>query len=242
MDWRVGEAFKTNGLLGCNGWCQRQWCEALDLDLCASGMPEELIIGLEDQLWLPAGSDSIINNYLVWEKQGSTSDFCVDLTNENLTDGNQDIRLKFGTATRTTTIKNGTTLLAVTNPKSFVISLEKNPSLYVAASAPTANPPVVIEPCTPDSSSQTWSDSTNTGQISIFDNLCMAFTGSLNSGDKVILTPCVGNANEWGTGGGVLDLTDENKTSGDQLQIWISAIFTGTTENTNQEWIVTDTF
>ena len=69
---------------------------------------------------------------------------------------------------------------------SFVISLKKEPSLCVAASANAVNASVVIDTCSPKAVNQTWSDPSNNGQVVIFDNLCITASGELiNNGTKI---------------------------------------------------------
>ncbi|KAF7351875.1 hypothetical protein MVEN_01149000 [Mycena venus] len=153
---------------------------------------------------------------LVWSGKNK----CLDVTNGNITDGNQ-----------------------------------KNPALCVAASASTANATVVIEPCSPGSALQTWSDPAGRGNAMLGDNLCMT-PGSITAGTKLVLAPCVASnaAQQLDHETGVidnravsdfafvLDLADGNETPGSQLQIRTGPIFNGTTNNINQNWIVTDTF
>ncbi|KAJ6532355.1 ricin B lectin domain-containing protein [Mycena capillaripes] len=198
--------------------------------------------GNTNQMWVPAlGS-------LVW----SGKDKCLDVTNGNITDGNQ-IQIWDCDSSNKNQLWNS---IAVTTPKSFAISSKKNPALCVAASARAANATVVIEPCSPGSALQTWSDPTGRGNVMLGDNLCMSPAGSIGAGTKLVLAPCVaGNsAQEWNHETGVidnfavsdfafvLDLTDGNETPGSQLQIWSGPIFNGTTSNLNQNWIVTNTF
>ncbi|KAJ6585663.1 ricin B lectin domain-containing protein [Mycena capillaripes] len=199
--------------------------------------------GNTNQMWISAGS---ADSTITW----SGTNKCIDVTNGNVTDGNQ-IQIWDCDSTNQNQQWNA---IGVTNPKSFVISLKKNPALCVAASANAANASVVIEPCSPGSASQTWTDPTNTGNVAIFNNLCMTPAGSVNDGTKLILSPCVANdgAQEWSHETGVinnhalakwvLDLTNGDETPGNQLQTWIGSIFTGTTDDTNQDWIVTETF
>ncbi|KAJ7858984.1 ricin B lectin domain-containing protein [Mycena leptocephala] len=198
--------------------------------------------GNTNQMWIPAlGS-------LTW----SGNNKCTDVTNGNVTDGNQ-IQIWDCDSSNRNQIWNN---IAVTTPKSFAISPKKNPALCVAASASAANATVVIEPCSPGSALQTWSDPTGRGNVMLGDNLCMSPAGSISPGTKLVLSPCVGNnlAQQWGHETGVidnravtdfafvLDLTDGNETPGNQLQIWSGPIFNGTTNNINQNWIVTDSF
>ncbi|KAJ7704882.1 hypothetical protein B0H17DRAFT_1193375 [Mycena rosella] len=143
--------------------------------------------------------------------------------------------------------------LGVTTPKSFVLSL-KDPALCVTASANAANASVVIEPCSPGSVSQTCSDPANSGQVVIFENLCMSPATHVNDGTKIILASCdpADAAQDWGHGTGIinngnipkscLDLTNGDETPGNQLQTWTCTILTSTTDNTNQDWIETPTF
>ncbi|KAJ6530922.1 ricin B lectin domain-containing protein [Mycena vulgaris] len=197
--------------------------------------------GNTNQMWIPV-SDSAIT----WSGKNK----CVDLTDGNIADGNQ-VQIWDCDVNNSNQKWNA---VPVTTPTSFVISLKKNPSLCVAPSANAANASVVIEPCSAGSATQTWSDPRNSNQIVIFDNLCMSPATHINDGTKLILSPCITDnaAQEWSHETGVinnrnipkscLDLTDGNETSGNQLQIWTCSQFTGTTDNTNQDWIVTDTF
>lgn len=89
----------------------------------------------------------------------------------------------------------------------FVISLKKNPSLCIAASASAVNATVVIEPCSPGSELQTWSDPTNSGNIMLGDNLCITPAGNINDGTKLILSPCLADnvSQEWSHETGVIN-------------------------------------
>ncbi|KAJ7858979.1 ricin B lectin domain-containing protein [Mycena leptocephala] len=195
--------------------------------------------GNTNQMWIPfLGS-------LAWSGKNK----CIDVTNGNATDGNQ-IQIWDCDSSNRNQIWNN---IAVTTPKSY-----KNPELCVAASASTANATVVIEPCSPGSALQTWSDPTGRGNVMLGDNLCMSPAGSISAGTKPVPSPCAANnvAQQWDhwheTGvidnravsdfAFVLDLTDGNLTPGNQLQIWTGPIFDGTTNNINQNWIVTDSF
>ncbi|KAJ7133399.1 hypothetical protein C8R44DRAFT_977567 [Mycena epipterygia] len=102
----------------------------------------------------------------------------------------------------------------------------------------------------PGSAAQTWSDPSHSGQVVIYDNLCMSPAANVNDGVKIILSPCVpGNAAQgWSHETGIinnhnlpkecLDLTDGVETPGNQA----CDLLVGTGDNTNQDWIVTDTF
>ncbi|KAJ7916052.1 ricin B lectin domain-containing protein [Mycena leptocephala] len=199
--------------------------------------------GNTNQMWIPA-----LIGTLTWSGKNK----CIDVTNGNATDGNQ-IQIWDCNSSNSNQLWSN---IAVTTPKSFTISPKKNPALCVAASASAANATVVIEPCSPGSALQTWSDPTGRGNVMLDDNLCMSPAGSISSGTKLILSPCVANnlAQQWGHETGVidnravtdfafvLDLTDGNETPGNQLQIWTGPIFNGMTNNINQNWIVTDSF
>ncbi|KAJ7138235.1 hypothetical protein C8R44DRAFT_868553 [Mycena epipterygia] len=72
-------------------------------------------------------------------------------------------------------------------PRRFVISLKKDLSHCIAASASTAGAPVVVELC----AAQTWSDPTNDGHITIFSNLCITPAATAITGDtKLVLAAC----------------------------------------------------
>ncbi|KAJ7490745.1 ricin B lectin domain-containing protein [Mycena latifolia] len=197
--------------------------------------------GNTNQMWIPV-SDSAIT----WSGKNK----CVDLTNGNTTDGNQ-VQIWDCDASNNNQKWNA---VPVTTPISFVISLKKNPSLCVAASANAVNASVVIEPCSASSAAQTWSDLANANQVVIFDNLCMSPATNINDGTKLILSPCIPNdaAQQWSHETGLinnrnvpkscLDLTNGDETPENQLQIWTCTLLTSTTDNTNQDWIVTDTF
>ncbi|KAJ7621986.1 ricin B lectin domain-containing protein [Mycena polygramma] len=209
----------------------------LQIWTCASGNT--------NQLWTSSGSADAT---ITWTGQNK----CLDVTNGDITDGNP-IQIWDCDSTNDNQEWNA---IAVTEPTSFVISLKKNPSLCIAASANAVNASVVIEPCSPGSASQTWSDPTNDWHVAIFDNLCLSTAGNVqvNDGTKLVLQPCVANngAQEWSHQTGlinnrafaqlVIDLTNGDETPGNQLQTWEAYIFTGPGDDTNQDWIVTETF
>ncbi|KAJ7705844.1 hypothetical protein B0H16DRAFT_1826368 [Mycena metata] len=148
-------------------------------------------------------------------------------------------------------------VLAVTEPTSFTVSLKKDTSLCIAASSNATNAAVIVDTCKPGSVLQTWSDPKNTGQIVIADNQCITLKSSTaNDGTKLILSPCVEDSvvifQLWGHQTGVLnsqaaaksciDLTNGVETPGNQLQLWGCWVFTTNVDNTNQDWIVNNTF
>ncbi|KAF7333729.1 hypothetical protein MVEN_02329300 [Mycena venus] len=147
-------------------------------------------------------------------------------------------------------------------PKSFTITPKSTTSLCIAASSATLNASVILSPCTSDSSSanfalQHWQDATAIGQMMIptpTQQLCVAPMGSTAfSGTKLVLQVCDSQspAQLWSHGTGnivnaltehdCLDLTDGNAVAGTQLQIWGCEFFAGV-DDTNQDWIETDTF
>ncbi|KAJ7728575.1 ricin B lectin domain-containing protein [Mycena maculata] len=196
---------------------------------------------LEDQMWIPIPDQSI-----TWYNENK----CVDLTNGNLTDGN---RVQIWDCDDENDNQKWNSF-AITTPTSFVISLKKDTSLCVAASANAVGAPVVIDDCSPGSAAQTFSDPTQSGQMVIYDNLCVTPASNDNDGVPLILSPCVTGdaAQDWSHETGLitngndpkicLDLTNSDETPGNQLQIWTCTLLTSTTDNTNQDWIVTDTF
>ncbi|KAJ7778396.1 ricin B lectin domain-containing protein [Mycena metata] len=198
--------------------------------------------GNTNQLWVPTGSDNIIT----WS--GTTK--CIDVTNGDLTDGNQ-VQIWDCDST------NGNQKFlanAVTSPTAFTIASKLAPSLCIAASANAGNASVVVANCDATSAAQKWSDPKNNGQMIIYDNLCVTLaTGPLvspSNGVKLVLQTCVANAEpqRWGhrTGqiinfnikGECIDLTGGVTTPGNQLQTWDCS----TTDNLNQDWVVTNTF
>ncbi|KAF7364653.1 hypothetical protein MVEN_00334800 [Mycena venus] len=211
----------------------------LQIWTCASGNT--------NQLWLPAGQD----NTITWAGKNK----CVDLTNGNVVDGNQ-IQIWDCDAQNDNQKWNH---VALTQPKSFSISLKKNPSLCVAGSSSTAGAPVVIDTCNPGSTTQTFTDpKNNSNGLMMMFGMCVSLNSNVpSSGDKLVLAPCITNnsTQEWNHENEVLvknlalphlclDLTDGNTTPGNQLQVWdcSSEASTGAFENTNQEWVVNNTF
>ncbi|KAJ7728573.1 ricin B lectin domain-containing protein [Mycena maculata] len=201
--------------------------------------------GNTNQMWL-RGDQTI-----TW----SGEDKCVDLTNGDLADGNQVQIWECDPENNNDNQKWQSS--AITTPTSFVISLKKDPSLCVAASGNAIGAPVVIDDCSPGSAAQTFSDPTQSGQMVIYDNLCVSpASNSPADGVLLVLSTCVaGNvAQEWRLDSGTplitnvnepkmcLDLTNSVETPGNQLQVWGCTELTSTTDNTNQDWIVTDAF
>ncbi|KAJ7028405.1 hypothetical protein C8F04DRAFT_1119215 [Mycena alexandri] len=204
-------------------------------------------IVFEDQMWLPSGGEATI-------KWPGTSK-CVDLTNSDLADGNQ---IQIWDCDETLSNPNQIwNVLAVTEPKSFTVSLKKDTSLCITASSNATNAAVVVDTCKPGSVLQTWSDPKNNGQIALADNQCITLDGSIaNDGTKLILSPCVESSVDifqlWSHQTGVLnsgaaaksciDLTNGVETPANQLQLWTCWLFTTEVDNTNQDWIVNNTF
>ncbi|KAJ7307922.1 hypothetical protein DFH08DRAFT_824006 [Mycena albidolilacea] len=180
----------------------------LQIRTCAAENTKWLIIS-KDQKWVSAlGS-------LAW----SGKDKCLNVTNGNITDGNQ--------------IWNS---IVVTTPKLFAILLKKNPVLCVAAStwsnptgrgnimlgdnlcmsplgSITAGTKCVLMPCVASNTAQQWDH-----EMGVIDNCAML--------DFAL----------------VLNVANGSETTGSQPQIWTGLIFNGVTNNINQNWIVTDTF
>jgi len=194
-----------------------------------------------NQRWIPVSGSTI-----TWFGENK----CVDLTDGNLTDGNQ-AQIWDCDVNNSNQKWNP---IAVTTPKTFSIALRRDPSLCVAASANAANASVVVKICNPADPAQTWSDPQKTGQVVVFGSLCMSPAGSVNDGTKLVALPCAaGNAaQQWSHETGIinnhnspkscLDLTDSVDISGTQLQTWTCSLLTSTVDNTNQDWVVTDTF
>jgi len=197
--------------------------------------------GNTNQMWVPVSDQSI-----TWSGQ----DKCVDLTNGDLTNGNQ-VQIWDCSAQNDNQKWNA---VGIDTPKSFVISLKETPSLCVTASANAVGAPVVIDDCSPGSAAQTFTDPNQSGQMVVF-GLCVSPASNVNDGVPLILDTCVSGdaAQEWShlTGPLInnfnepkicLDLTNSNQTPGNQLQVWTCSLLTGTNDNPNQDWIVTDTF
>lgn len=146
---------------------------------------------------------------------------------------------------------------------SFTIAPKSATSLCVAASSAVLNASVVLAPCTSNSGSaafplQHWQDPSAVGHLMILSptlgQLCAAPLGSTAaSGTKLVLQVCdaQSNAQRWGhhtgnivsalTAHDCLDLTDGKAVAGTPLQIWGCGFFGGV-DNTNQDWVVSDTF
>jgi len=198
--------------------------------------------GNTNQMWIPVSDQSI-----TW----SGEDKCVDLTNGVLTDGNQVQIWDCSTGND----NQKWNAVGIDEPKSFVISLKENPALCVSASANAVGAPVVIDDCSAGSPAQTFTDPSQNGQMIVYGLCVTPETIGSNGLKLLILDTCVSGdaAQEWShlTGPLInnfnepkscLDLTNGVQTPGNQLQLYDCTELAGEGDNTNQDWIVADTF
>ncbi|KAF7309256.1 hypothetical protein MIND_00295900 [Mycena indigotica] len=213
--------------------------------------------GNTNQMWVPGGQEIPI----AWSGKGK----CIDLTNGDTTAGNQ-----FQVWTCDPQSQNPNQRfnnLDVTEPKTRAIHPKADASKCVTAAAHTVGAAVVIAPCaTSKTAEQAWSAPVG-GQLAVAGAsasatpLCVTPKDDnfLADGTKLVLAECDlsgGKADQFwsnpnpqggvmsngGFGKNVMDLTDGNLTTGNQLQIWFGNIFSGAGDNINQDWTATYVF
>ncbi|KAF7343313.1 hypothetical protein MVEN_01763600 [Mycena venus] len=208
--------------------------------------------GTKLQIWLCGPRDTAqqftptSGSTIQWD--GGSNNKCVDVTDGNLTNGNR-VQVWDCDANNSNQKFNA---IPVTFPAWF--SVERDHTVGNCITAENAvNASVTIGTCTNDFAKQTFTDPTHTGQMVMYDNLCVTPLGNnLNDGTKLILAPCDANnaAQIWSHQTGIInshsfakaciDLTDGNMTPGNQLQVWTCTSLTSTTDNTNQDWVVSN--
>ncbi|CAK5272508.1 unnamed protein product [Mycena citricolor] len=207
-----------------------------------------------NQKWVPAGEDSPI----VW----SGTNLCVDLTGGSTTAGNQ-LQVWSCDAQNSNQKWNH---VAVTQPKTFSIALQhvQSQAFCIAATSAAANASVAIEACAGGAALQTWADPQNTGQMMLASTqgsaleLCVQPMAFLSiSPSPLVLAKCdasiasqgfnhqleqPGIINSHAYGFNCIDNTNGKLVAGNQLQIWDCTSIRQSIDNTNQDWIVTNTF
>ncbi|KAF7366825.1 hypothetical protein MSAN_00940800 [Mycena sanguinolenta] len=176
---------------------------------------------------------------------------CVDVTDGVTTDGNQ-VQIWDCVENSNNQAFN---FVPVTYPASFTIAWTTVSGHCISAYSNATNAPVTIEDCTEDAAGQTWTDPTHTGQMVMYDDLCVTPSNddSLANGTPLVLAPCDSSnvAQTWNYETGFsgaqitnlankdacIDLTNSNSTAGNQLQVWAC-----TAGNTNQIWAETNTW